>query len=328
MLDSDLAEAETTIREAIRIDPEAAVFHQTLAEILLHLERRPEALDAAERARTLAPYDAQITATYAHALAAVGRTADAERAARDALAIEPEEERANHVLGLVSLNRGESQDAIAGFREALRLDPTDEQAREGLMLALKARQPVYATLLQFFLWQRRLPTGAQWAVLLAPLVVGRVIRSAGDSVWFYPLAAVFIGFVVLTWAADPLMTLALLATHEGRRVVGRDSRVAAALFAGCITAAGAAAVAAAASDAHFLIVTFGFVVFALAAGNVDGLAPRRRTAVYAAAVALGVVAVVDVVIVVAGGGYGAQIVPAMVLILGAAASLWYVRLAG
>jgi hypothetical protein len=38
-------------------------------------------------------------------------------------------------------------------------------------------------------------------------------------------------------------------------------------------------------------------------------------------------AVVQTAIVVAEGGYHVQFVPAVVLILGAAASLWYVRLA-
>ena len=39
------------------------------------------------------------------------------------------------------------------------------------------------------------------------------------------------------------------------------------------------------------------------------------------------VGVVETAIVAAGGGYHAQVVPAFVLILRAAASLWYVRLA-
>jgi hypothetical protein len=48
---------------------------------------------------------------------------------------------------------------------------------------------------------------------------------------------------------------------------------------------------------------------------------------YAAAVAMVLTAFVETAIIVAGGGYHAQIVPAAVLIFGAAATLWYVRLA-
>ena len=327
LVDSDLTAAEQTFRAAIRVDPEEAAFHQALAAVLLQLDRRDEALAAAEQARTLEPDDPLVAATHAHALVALGRANEADRAARDALAIDPTRDSAHHVLGLVGLHRGDSDQALAGFREALRLDPTDEHAREGLVLALKARHPVYAALLRFFLWQSRLPKQAQWAILVAPFVIGRLIRTTDNTAWFYPLAVVFIGFVVLTWAADPFMTLTLLATREGRHVVGRNSRIAAALFAGFIGAAGAAAVGAALDDPHFLIVTFGFIVFALAAGNVDSLPSNRRKVVYRAAGALALTAVIVIALVAAGAGYGAYATPAFVLILGAAASLWYVRLA-
>jgi tetratricopeptide (TPR) repeat protein len=324
---SDLTEAEQAIRAAIGIDPEEAAFHQALAAVLLQLDRREEALAAAEQARTLAPHDAEAAATHAHALVALGRANEGGRAARDALAIDPTGDIAHLALGLAGLHCGDSDQALAGFREALRLDPTDEAAREGLVLALKARHPVYSALLRFFLWQGRLPKEAQWALLFAPLVVGRLIRTTDHTVWFFPLAVVFIGFVVLTWAADPFMTLTLLATREGRYVVGRDSRIAAALFGGFVVAAVAAGVGSAFVDSHLLIVTFGFVVFALAAGNVDSLPPHRRKVVYRAAAALTLTAVLLIGLVAAGAGYSAFVTPAVVLILGAAASLWYVRLA-
>jgi hypothetical protein len=123
------------------------------------------------------------------------------------------------------------------------------------------------------------------------------------------------------------MTLALLATRDGRLVVSRESRIAAALFGGLIAAAVACVIVGSVTDPHLYIVSFGFVVFALAAGNVDSLAERRRKVMYAAAAALVLTAVVEIAIVAAGGGYHAQIVPAAVLIFGAAACLWYVRLA-
>jgi Flp pilus assembly protein TadD len=325
--DSNPVEAEQAVRSAIRIDPELPALHQILAEILLQLERKDEALAAAEDAHALDPGDGSIAATHAAVLVALGRAKEADRVARESLALDPTLDTAHHLFGVVGLHRGDSDQALAGFREALRLDPTDEAAREGLVLALKARHPVYSWLLRFFLWQSRLPKEAQWALLFAPFIVGRLIRTTDNTPWFGPLAALFIGFVVLTWAADPLMTLTLLATREGRRVVGRDSRIAASLFAGFIAAAAAAVVGAAFYDSHLAIVTFGFIVFALAAGNVDSLPEHRRKVVYKAALALAFTAVVLICLVAAGAGYGAFVTPALVLILGAAASLWYVRLA-
>ena len=211
--------------------------------------------------------------------------------------------------------------------EALRLDPTDESAREGVLLALKARHPVYARLLQFFLWESRLPSQARWALLFAPFVVGHAIRTVHNDAVFFPLAVVFIGLIVLTWAAEPVMTLALLATREGRRVVGPASRVAAALFGGFIAAAVLFGIAAALTDTHFLIISLGFVFFALAAGNVDSLSEHRRKTFFAGTALYLLIAVVYAAIIAAGGGYNAQIVPAAVLIFGGVPAIWYVRLA-
>jgi hypothetical protein len=170
------------------------------------------------------------------------------------------------------------------------------------VLALKARHPVYACVLRFFLGQSRLPKEAQWALLFAPFVIGRVIRSVNNDAVLFPLAIVFIGLIVLTWAADPVMTLALLATREGRLVVSRESRIAAAFFGGFIAAAVACVIVGAVTDPHLYIVTFGFLVFALAAGNVDSLSEWRRRVMYAAAVAMVLTAVVETAIIVAGGG--------------------------
>jgi Flp pilus assembly protein TadD len=319
--------AESTIRVAIRVDPTNAALHQTLAEILLSTNRAKEAVESSELARALAPYDADVVATHAHALAVLNRSAEAEDVAREALAIDPENDRAHHVLGLVGLHRADPDQALAGFREALRLDPTDESAREGLVLALKARHPVYARLLQFFLWESRLPKEARWALVFAPLVVGRLIRTVHNDTIFFPLAIVFIGLIVLTWAAEPVMTLALLATREGRRVVSHESRTAATLFGAFLAAAVATALAGALYEPGFLIITFAFVVFALAVGNVDSLSEHRRKVVFAAAAGLVLLALVEAALIVAGAYESAGFVPAVVLILGAAASLWYVRFA-
>src|SRR5262249_20729630 len=162
-------------------DPEQPDFHQLLAATLLQLDRRDEALVAAEQARTLDPGDGSVAATHAAALMALGRTNEADRAARDALALDPTFDTAHHLFSVVGVHRAGSDQALAGSREALRLDPTADDAREGLVLALKARHPIYSWLLRFFLWQSRLPKRAQWALLAAPFVIGRLIRTTDNS---------------------------------------------------------------------------------------------------------------------------------------------------
>lgn len=131
--------------------------------------------------------------------------------------------------GWTHLQRGRAGQAEEEFRDALALDPADPWAREGLVLALKSRYPGYTLLLRFFFWLQSLPAGTQTAVLIGGVIGSRVLRGIADAnpqlaPFITPVIYAYLGFVLLTWLADPLLNLTLLARAEGRRLLSPDDR--------------------------------------------------------------------------------------------------------
>ena len=317
--------AEQAIQAAIERAPLWSPLHGVYAGILLAQDRPGEAAEVAARARSLDPANAGAATQHAAALLQLGRLDQAEEAVGDALRLDPESDAAYQVAGAIGLARGGGKDAVAHWREALRLDPTDELAREGLAAAMKTRNPLYGQLVRFWIWESRLSNGEQLAILFAPLVLMDVLRSVGTSPVTIALIAVVVGFVVLTWAIEPIMSLVLLATRYGRSLVGRDERTSALVFAG-FAAAGAVLALAGLASSGFLEVALGLGLFTLSVGSAHNLPTPRRRVLYAFTGIVGAVAVLGAVSVVAEWEAGLGIAVLVLLLLGVAA-MWFVRLA-
>src|SRR4030095_8604876 len=103
------------------------------------------------------------------------------------------------------------------FREALRLDPQLDPAREGLVRALKARNPLYGALLRYFLWMSRVPARTRWAVLVGALLIARVLG---------PLFVLSLLFMWLPGTAEPMSNLVLRLSRYGRLALSRTETVA------------------------------------------------------------------------------------------------------
>jgi tetratricopeptide (TPR) repeat protein len=209
--------SEQAIAEAIRLDPRHAGFFVTLARIRLEKGNWTEALAAAEHAQNLDPEDTGAANLRAMALVKLGRKADARSALGSTLAREPDNALTHANQGWALLHAGESRRALTHFQEALRIDPTLDWARQGLVEALKARNPAYRLLLRYFLWMSRLSPRASWAVLLGAYVV---FRFLGPFWWVYLL------LVLVTWTAEPLSNLMLRLSRYGRLLLSREEVVA------------------------------------------------------------------------------------------------------
>ncbi|HEX6433376.1 MAG TPA: hypothetical protein VFZ87_04010, partial [Gemmatimonadales bacterium] len=125
---------------------------------------------------------------------------------------------------------------------ALALDPSLPWAKQGLALALKASNPVYALLLRFFLWFSRLPSRTRTYVLIGGLLAYNFLRRTARAEpelkpFITPLLIAYAGFVVLSWLADPLLNLVLMARPEGRRLLTPDEKRGAQLVGGCLALA-------------------------------------------------------------------------------------------
>lgn len=184
--------------------------------------------------------------------------------------------------GWIRLDAGQIHAARADFEQALAIDPSLDWAKTGLALALKARNPVYALLLRFFMWFGRLPTRTRTIVLVGGFLGYNALRRTaavqpGLRPFILPVLIVYLVFVALTWLADPLMNLLLMVRPEGRRLLQPDQRKGAVLVGCCLAAAIAMGIGSAAASAPGLALPalgVGLASFAVAAAY--GREGRRR----------------------------------------------------
>jgi len=136
-------EAIREAREAVRIAPHSWQCHIQLAQALVKTgDSYAEARATADRARALAPLQAETHVTVGIVAAAAGRRDDAESALRRALALDPDNSTAHHELARLETNHRSLANAFglaraaSGFADAVRLNPRGEVGRRNLDLVL------------------------------------------------------------------------------------------------------------------------------------------------------------------------------------------------
>jgi tetratricopeptide (TPR) repeat protein len=217
-------EAAEALAEAIRLDPEEADYFALLAHVRLAQRRWSAALEAAETGLQSDPEHVACTNARAEALVMLGRRDDAGATIDTALARDPENAWTHANMGWALLHRGEPTPAAEHFREALRLEPGNEWARQGIVEALKARNPLYGLMLRWFLWSGRLSRRQQWLILIGGYVGYRVLDGVTQSSpqlapVVTPLLILYVVFALLTWTADALFNLTLRLSRFGRLVL-------------------------------------------------------------------------------------------------------------
>lgn len=223
-------DAFIAVQEALRLDPAEANHFSLLASIELYRNRWPAALEAAERALALNPEHVGAANLRAMALVRLGRKAEAMESVDYALDRAPEDAFSHANQGWNLLHRNEPRRAQEHFREALRLDPELDYAREGMLEALKARNPIYRGMLAYFLWLGRQTSRFQWAFIIGIFFGGRAARMASEAqpelnwLW-WPLLGLFYLFVYLSWTAHPMFNLLLRFDRFGRHVLSPDQRL-------------------------------------------------------------------------------------------------------
>lgn len=222
-------DAFRTIQDALRLDPSDADYFALLGSIELARRRWAAALEAAERALALNAEHVAAANLRAMALVRLGRKDEAMLTVDQALHRAPEDAFSHANQGWNCLHRNEPKKAQDHFREALRLNPNLDYAREGMLEALKARNPVYRGMLAYFLWMGRLSAKLQWALVLGVFFGSGIVRGFAASQpqlsWFWwPLLGLFYVFVYLTWTAQPMFNLLLRLDRFGRHVLSPDQR--------------------------------------------------------------------------------------------------------
>jgi len=290
-----LEEAAASAEEAVRLDPEDADHHALAGAIRASQERWADAVAAAERGLALDAEHVACTNLRALALVKLGRRKEAGATLDRALARDPENTLTHANRGWTLLDQGDSKKALEHFRESLRLDATNEWARAGIVEALKARNPVYALMLRYFLWMAKLRPGARWGIVIGGYLGYRFLYEVGErnpkaAPFVVPVLAAYIAFAVMTWISVPLFNLLLRLSRFGRLALSREQTVASNWTGACLLltagAGGCWALGGGLVQAlgFWFTITFGLLVMPLSAVfSCPAGWPRRAMTLYTAA---------------------------------------------
>lgn len=218
------AEALEAAEEAVRLNPEYRHAWESQARVHLAMSKTRKALECAERGLALDPEDVDLINLRAFALRNLGEKDAAAAALDDALRHDPENSNTHANRGWAHMHAGEYKEAMPRFREALRLEPDNEWAREGMVEAMKAGTVVYRPILHYFLWMSRLPNNVQIGVIVGFLVLGRVLRYAGENFpqyqpLVYVLLGIYLAFIYSSWTARAMFNVVLRFHPFGKLVL-------------------------------------------------------------------------------------------------------------
>jgi len=224
-------DAQKTIEEALRLDPADPRHYELLSRIHLQKQEWQHALEAADHGLALNSEDVDLNNLRAIALVRLGRREEAGQTLDFALSREPENATTHANQGWALLHRGNVREAMAHFREALRLNPEHTWAKQGIVEALKARNPIYRVMLAYFLWMSRLSPNTRWAIVIGAYMLSRLARTLSLSVptlapIMTPVLILYGAFVFLSWTAAPLFNLALRLHPIGRFALSAVQRTA------------------------------------------------------------------------------------------------------
>ncbi len=235
-------EALAAMDEVIRLNPQDARNFTLLASIHLGLRDWQNALLATEQALALDPEHVPAANLRAMALVRLGRRDEASATVDFALERDPENALSHANQGWNELHHNRPRKAQEHFCEALRLEPTLEYARQGMLEALRARNPLYRLLLRYFLWMGRLSRRLQWAVVIVTFAVFQFAHVFADqhpraAPYVWPVLIAFYLFVYLSWTSGPMFNLLLRLDRFGRLVLSDDERRATHWFGACVALA-------------------------------------------------------------------------------------------
>jgi tetratricopeptide (TPR) repeat protein len=218
--------AVTAANETIRLAPMATLGYQALASAWASQRRWREALAAADAGLRLDPEDKDLLRIRGIVLAQTGRRADAAATFEGALRLDPTDPGLLVGQGLAHLHENRPVDAVEVFREALRIDPTNDAAREGLVEALKARNPIYGAMLSVALAVSRLGTKGAVALIVGWLVFQNIVRRLLDDPAVRPFALIVVGmYAFVVWfscAASSVFDLLLRLDPIGRHALSSE----------------------------------------------------------------------------------------------------------
>ncbi len=232
-------QALDAIHEAVRLRPDYAPYHARRSAIYIAQKKWHKAIRAAEEGLRHDPENVQCLNCRGLAQIKLGERADAAESLESALNREPDNAGVHATQGWVLLHQGKQKVALEHFKEALRLDPLSEYARQGIVEALKARNPIYRFMLRYFLWMGSLTTGEQWGFMAVISGVRSGLRALARAfpplyIIVLPIQLLYFFFAILTWIARPLFALVLRFDPLGRLALPEEEIIASDWVGACL----------------------------------------------------------------------------------------------
>lgn len=212
-----LKEALSAIEEALRLNPHHATYFGMAAEIHLMRDDWQKALGMAELGLEVSPQNVDCLNSRASALTKLGKHKEAEQCADEALSHDPENDISHANKASILFRQGKPKESAEHYREALRLNPNSKWARDGILEALKARNPIYYP---FAYITAKLSDMDRRASLVFAIVL----------IFVPPLRSLTFLFLITALAARKFFNLLLLLDPFGKRILTEDERASTACF--------------------------------------------------------------------------------------------------
>ncbi|MBC8404285.1 MAG: tetratricopeptide repeat protein [Planctomycetes bacterium] len=282
-------EARVCARQAIALDPSDPDNYALSSQIYVNLRNWKDAIHEAKLGLALDPEHSTCRHLLSHSLARIGEKGMARESLATGLSQNPMDPDAHVQLGFNCLSTGEHARALQAFEEALRLDPEHEGAREGLVEAMKAKNPIYGFMLRGFMRLSSLPPRVLLFMFIGLFVLNRVARNLRrthpDWEWFLePINWLYLTVIGLMWFAESFFDLLLLSSRSGRHALIGAPRLRAQLFgASLVLIASCGAIYWVQQDPEWLwsgiLILFGQIPIVAAFGSGGVIGPRIMAAI-------------------------------------------------
>ena len=133
----DLARAESSFEEALKIDPNHVKSLVNSSRVLLDQKRTDEAIEKLNRAADVDPMNGDVHRLLGRAFHAKGQIDDAVDAYRRAIEIDPKDSWAMNNLGLLFIEQGRSEEAVPLLARAVELKDNVAAFQNNLGMALE-----------------------------------------------------------------------------------------------------------------------------------------------------------------------------------------------
>lgn len=213
-----LDDALKSIEEALRLDPYDADYYGHASAINLARDNWKAALELADNGLEMAADHVECLNCRAFALTRLGKLDEAEEAVTVALARDPENDLSHANRASIFFRRGKPAEAAEHFREALRLNPHSKWARDGILEALRARNPVYYPF-------------ARLSLLLSDLDRRVTIVLILLLVFVPPARMVLLSLAVFSFLSRNFFNLILFTDPFGKRILNEDEKGTSIIFA-------------------------------------------------------------------------------------------------